>query len=191
MPGSDPGEAGAGAEVDSEEPAVAPTAHKPAAVPPQHPAPRPYQGDELARLHRHRPASLPERPDATVDQAPDQAPDRAPDQATGRAPDRAPGQAADQAGAQAPGQAGSQAPDQAQDQSAEADPDGSDPAAAGDAVAPDAVTAAPGRPVAAVTIPVVLPARWQDASTTQLPLGVGLGLIGCGLGLIGVKLRKG
>ncbi|MET8544904.1 hypothetical protein ABZW03_30310, partial [Kitasatospora sp. NPDC004799] len=60
-----------------------------------------------------------------------------------------------------------------------------------DQAAPDTAVAAAGQPVAAVAaVPAIFPARWQDASTTQLPLGVGLGLIGCGLGLVGLRLRR-
>ncbi|MFJ6777433.1 hypothetical protein ACIQOV_41860, partial [Kitasatospora sp. NPDC091257] len=90
------------------------------------------------------------------------------------------------------------------EQGVEAEPPKTDGKAAegealGDAAVPDpaavdtadAATAA-GQPVAAVAaVPAIFPVHWQDASTTQLPLGVGLGLIGCGLGLVGVRLRKG
>ncbi|MGW3038677.1 hypothetical protein ACWC9T_01255 [Kitasatospora sp. NPDC001159] len=136
--------------------------------------------------HRHRPASAPERPDATVERAPDQAPDRTPGQATDQSVE--------------------QQPEQARDQSVEADqpdsdadtPDAPAPVAPAAPSAPDTGAAASGQTVAAASgqtvaaaAPAVLPARWQDASTLQLPLGVGLGLIGCGLALIGLSLRKG
>ncbi|MGW2546417.1 hypothetical protein ACWC5I_37500 [Kitasatospora sp. NPDC001574] len=72
---------------------------------------------------------------------------------------------------------------------------GADPAGAGgqtdSADTTGSAVVALGRPDAqAVAAPVVLPARWHDASTLQLPLGAGLGLIGCGLGLIGLRLRR-
>ncbi|MEV7775151.1 hypothetical protein [Kitasatospora sp. NPDC086791] len=150
----------------------------------------------MRRPLRHRPASLPERFDATVEQAPDQAVGQVPDQAPDQAPDQVQDQAPDQAPDQVQDQAPDQAPGQVQDQSIVAGPSAAgpgtpDPVDPGGLAAPEAVTAASDRPVAAAAIPSVLPARWQDASTTQLPLGVGLGMIGCGLGLIGLRLRKG
>lgn len=160
-----------------------PGAARPAAAPPWRPVPRPHQGGGFPQVHRHHPASLPERPDAAVEQAPDQVPEQASEQALEQSVEQAP----------------EQVPEQAPEQGVEAEPsesdgDGAQAGAPGDAAgpaAPDTVTAA-GRPVAAVAaVPAILPARWRDASTTQLPLGVGLGLIGCGLGLVGLRLRKG
>ncbi|MFJ9839063.1 hypothetical protein ACIRYZ_01105 [Kitasatospora sp. NPDC101155] len=147
---------------------------EPSAARPQHQGPRQRRAaGDFPRAHRHRLASAPERPGAAVEQAPDQAVQQPP--------------------AQAPEQVRDQAPGRAQDRSFEADRPDSDagsPAPA-DPTAPDTVTGASDQPVAAPAVPAVLPARWQDPSTLQLPLGVGLGLIGCGLGLIGLRLRKG
>ncbi|MFE5580354.1 hypothetical protein [Kitasatospora sp. NPDC056531] len=157
---------------------------EPSAARPQHQGPRSRRAaGDFPRAHHHRLASAPERPGAVVEQAPDRVPDRAVQQP----PAQAPGQSVEQAPDQAPDQA------QAQDHSVEADQPDSDagaPAPA-DPTAPDAVTGTSDQPVAAAAVPAVLPARWQDPSTLQLPLGVGLGLIGCGLGLIGLRLRKG
>nr|BFD92341.1 hypothetical protein KitaXyl93_37010 [Kitasatospora sp. Xyl93] len=156
-----------------------PGAARPAAAPPWRPVPRPHQGGGFPQVHRHHPASLPERPDAAVEQAPDQVPEQALEQSVEQTPEQVPEQAPEQ-GVEA--------------EPSESDGDGAQAGAPGDAAgpaAPDTVTAA-GRPVAAVAaVPAILPARWRDASTTQLPLGVGLGLIGCGLGLVGLRLRKG
>ncbi|KJY37917.1 hypothetical protein VR45_07445 [Streptomyces sp. NRRL S-495] len=57
---------------------------------------------------------------------------------------------------------------------------------------PGGETLALGRPgpQAVLVGPALLPTRWDDAATRQLPLGAGLGLIGCGLGLIGLRLRR-
>ncbi|MFF2141090.1 hypothetical protein [Kitasatospora sp. NPDC058190] len=158
---------------------------EPSVARPQHQGPRPRRAaGDFPHAHRHRLASAPERPGAAVEQAPD----RAPDQAVQQPPARIPDQSVEQAPDQAPGQA--------QGRSFEADRPDSDagtPAPA-DPTAPDTVTGTSDQPVAAPAVPVVpavLPARWQDPSTLQLPLGVGLGLIGCGLGLIGLRLRKG
>ncbi|MFF2075165.1 hypothetical protein ACFVXG_10450 [Kitasatospora sp. NPDC058162] len=143
----------------------------PNAAPPQHAVPERSHPDLAGlRAHRHRPAAALERPDTAVEQAPDQVPDQASEQA--------PDQAVDQAPAQAPDQ------DVTADQP---DPAADTPAPAGDE---DTVTTA-AQPVAAAAVPALLPARWQDPSTLQLPLGVGLGLIGCGVGLVGLRLRKG
>ncbi|MEV7597653.1 hypothetical protein AB0O91_09755 [Kitasatospora sp. NPDC089797] len=155
-----------------------PPGQSPRAAPPQYPVPERSRPDFAEfRAHRHRPAS-----------APDQAPDQVPDQAPGQTAEQAPDQAPDRSVGQAPDQPQDQAQDQAQDQGAAVD--GSDPDASAPAADPDTAAVAAGRPEAAI-VPAVLPARWQDPSTLQLPLGVGLGLIGCGLGLVGVRLRKG
>ncbi|MFJ7247439.1 hypothetical protein ACIQWA_22750 [Kitasatospora sp. NPDC098652] len=150
----------------------------PKAAPPQYGVPDRSRPDlaEL-RAHRHHPAAVLERPDQAVGQVPDQAPDQAaaqaPDQAVEQPPEQPPAQAPDQ-GAQA------DRPDPAPDTSDAQDP----------AVDQDTVTTA-AQPLTATAASGVLPARWQDPSTLQLPLGVGLGLIGCGLGLVGLRLRKG
>ncbi|MGW4897459.1 hypothetical protein ACWEQL_35200, partial [Kitasatospora sp. NPDC004240] len=63
--------------------------------------------------------------------------------------------------------------------------------AAAAAPAPEDGTTAVAAPVTVGPVTIVAPTRWTDASTLQLPLGTGLGLIGCGLGLIGLRLRRG
>ncbi|MFJ2779103.1 hypothetical protein [Kitasatospora sp. NPDC087315] len=179
----------------------------PAAVPPQHGTGRPrpaggrFWADRDAAGHRHRPASAPERAEAAAEQAPDSAPDAVPGSAPGSVPGRtseqAPEQALEQAAEQAPEQPAGQPGAQVPDRSAETAPPASDadpgtpdaPAPADGATALDSATVAAGQPVAVG--PAAVPAHWGDASTLQLPLGAGLGLIGCGLGLIGLRLRKG
>ncbi|MFF4923751.1 hypothetical protein ACFY4B_24485 [Kitasatospora sp. NPDC001261] len=163
------------------------------AAPPRRPLPRPHPAGNAPQAHRHHLASLPERSDAAVEQAPDQAPEQLPDQAADQAVEQAPEQAPDQAAEQTP----EEAPDQAVGaEQPEADGDAAEAEAPGAAAVPDPAAAntaeaVAGQPVAAVAgVPALFPARWQDASTTQLPLGVGLGLIGCGLGLVGLRLRK-
>ncbi|MFE2722071.1 hypothetical protein ACFXHB_06680, partial [Kitasatospora sp. NPDC059327] len=104
---------------------------------------------------------------------PASAPERA-----GRAPGRGPAQGPEQ-------------PVEAEQAAPEADP-AADPAAPDEDAVPDGATVAAGSTQQAVgAVPAALPARWRDASTLQLPLGAGLGLIGCGLGLVGLRLRKG
>ncbi|MFJ8475063.1 hypothetical protein [Kitasatospora sp. NPDC094011] len=165
------GDDGTRADDESRQGADGPAVASPRAAPPQYLLPDRSRPDFAAlRAHRHRPAL-----------APDQVPDQAPDQASEQVPDRA----------------GGQLPEQAQDQGATADrpdadaPEASAPAAGPDTAGSDTATVAAGRSEAVAVAPVLLPARWQDPSTLQLPLGVGLGLIGCGLGLVGLRLRKG
>ncbi|MFB8235269.1 hypothetical protein ACFC58_01820 [Kitasatospora purpeofusca] len=130
--------------------------------------PGPSWADREQRHGRHRPASAPERTGSAPEGAPDlgraQAAEQAPEQPVAGA-DAVPGPAAGGAeGAVEPA-----APD-----------DGS-----------GGETLALGRPgPQALVGPALLPTRWDDAATRQLPLGAGLGLIGCGLGLIGLRLRR-
>ncbi|MEV7186499.1 hypothetical protein [Kitasatospora sp. NPDC093102] len=190
----------------SAEPSAEPSASRAAAARlrhrPRRPLPRSHLGGGFPQAHRHHLASLPGRSGAAVEQPPDQAPaqgvERAPVQTSAHAPDQAPAQGVERAPGQVPDQAVEQAPGQAPAQSVaerpEADAEAGIPGGAASPVpaAPDTVAAAAGEPVAPVAaVPALFPARWQDASTTQLPLGVGLGLIGCGLGLVGLRLRKG
>ncbi|GAA1388557.1 hypothetical protein GCM10009639_15160 [Kitasatospora putterlickiae] len=116
------------------------------------------------RRQRHHPASAPERAG------------RVPEQAAEQGVEQAPGQSPEQPVEQAPEQPADTAPDPAADTPSPAGPSGST----------GSETLALGRPG-----PLLPPTRWDDASTRQLPLGAGLGLIGCGLGLIGLRLRRG
>ncbi|MFD4903535.1 hypothetical protein [Kitasatospora purpeofusca] len=131
--------------------------------------PGPSWADREQRHGRHRPASAPERTGSAPEGAPDlgraQAAEQAPEQQVAAA-DAAPGPAAGGA-------------DGAVDQAVPDDGSGGETLALG----------RPG-PQAVLVGPALLPTRWDDAATRQLPLGAGLGLIGCGLGLIGLRLRR-
>ncbi|MFJ4666517.1 hypothetical protein [Kitasatospora purpeofusca] len=132
--------------------------------------PGPSWADREQRHGRHRPASAPERtgsaPEGTPDLGRAQAAEQAPDQPSATGADAAPGPAAGGA-------------DGAAQPAAPEDGSGGETLALG----------RPG-PQAVVVGPALLPTRWDDAATRQLPLGAGLGLIGCGLGLIGLRLRR-
>ncbi|MFC5665846.1 hypothetical protein ACFP3U_23035 [Kitasatospora misakiensis] len=133
------------------------------------------------RRYRHRPASAPERPESAPEGAPDlgraQAAERTPERTPERRPERSAEAGVDAAGPVAGPQGGtSAAPDS--------------PGAPGEDFTGETLALGlPGQQTVTVG-PVVLPTRWDDAATRQLPLGAGLGLIGCGLGLIGLRLRR-
>ncbi|MFD7412086.1 hypothetical protein [Kitasatospora purpeofusca] len=131
--------------------------------------PGPSWADREQRHGRHRPASAPERAGS--------APEGAPDLGRARAAEQAPEQQVAAADA-APGPAAGGA-DGAVEQAVPDDGSGGETLALG----------RPG-PQAVLVGPALLPTRWDDAATRQLPLGAGLGLIGCGLGLIGLRLRR-
>ncbi|MFB7382435.1 hypothetical protein ACFC6U_02225 [Kitasatospora purpeofusca] len=132
--------------------------------------PGPSWADREQRHGRHRPASAPERTGSAPEGAPDlgraQAAEQAPEQPSATGADAAPGPAA--GGAEG-----------AVEPAAPEDGSGGETLALG----------RPG-PQAVLVGPALLPTRWDDAATRQLPLGAGLGLIGCGLGLIGLRLRR-
>ncbi|WP_328955826.1 hypothetical protein [Kitasatospora purpeofusca] len=132
--------------------------------------PGPSWADREERHGRHRPASAPERTGSAPEGAPDrgraQAAEQAPEQPVGAGADAAPGPAAGGA-------------------------DGAvEPAAPDDGSGGETLALGRPGPEAVLVGPALLPTRWDDAATRQLPLGAGLGLIGCGLGLIGLRLRR-
>ncbi|MCX4686843.1 hypothetical protein OG401_21450 [Kitasatospora purpeofusca] len=131
--------------------------------------PGPSWTDREQRHGRHRPASAPERTGSAPEGAPDlgraQAAEQAPEPQVAAA-DAAPGPAAGGA-------------------------DGAvDPAVPDDGSGGETLALGRPGPQAVLVGPALLPTRWDDAATRQLPLGAGLGLIGCGLGLIGLRLRR-
>ncbi len=131
--------------------------------------PGPSWADREQRHGRHRPASAPERTGSAPEGAPDprraQAAEQAPEQQVAAA-DAAPGPAVGGA-------------------------DGAvDPAVPDDGSGGETLALGRPGPQAVLVGPALLPTRWDDAATRQLPLGAGLGLIGCGLGLIGLRLRR-
>ncbi|MFF2657476.1 hypothetical protein ACFVUH_08945 [Kitasatospora sp. NPDC058032] len=137
-----------------------------------HPRSGTSQAGWQQRRQRHHPGSAPERAGQVPEQVPEQAVEQSPDQPVEQLPE--------------------------QPAATAADPTAADPAA--DAPAPGGPADGSGSEALALGLPgpqtvaagpVVLPTRWDDASTRQFPLGAGLGLIGCGLGLIGLRLRRG
>lgn len=126
--------------------------------------------DRDQRHGRHRPASAPERTGS--------APEGAPDPGRARAAEQAPEQPVAAGADAAPGPAAGGA-------------DGAvEPAVPDDGSGGETLALGRPGPQAVLVVPTLLPTRWDDAATRQLPLGAGLGLIGCGLGLIGLRLRR-
>ncbi|MFF7587455.1 hypothetical protein ACFZCK_08210 [Kitasatospora purpeofusca] len=132
--------------------------------------PGPSWADREQRHGRHRPASAPER--------------------TGSAPEGAPDPGRAQAAEQAPGQPSATGADAAPGPAAGGADGAVEPAAPDDGSGGETLALGRPGPQAVLVGPALLPTRWDDAATRQLPLGAGLGLIGCGLGLIGLRLRR-
>ncbi|WP_395295186.1 hypothetical protein ACF9IK_17865 [Kitasatospora hibisci] len=161
-------------------------------APPPHQAgrPRSMAGGPWAERgpgRRHRPASVPERAGA----APDRVPDRVPQRPVERPVGQQPGEPVERPVEQQVGQSVEAGQTVLGADPVPPDTTGAGPAEDGAASEGAALAAGQSAPQTVAAVPLVVPARWVDASTRQLPLGAGLGLIGCGLGLIGLRLRKG